>query len=85
MLLQDAQKHRIAMLRVEATSLINEQWPVFAQSNAALGLYDSYPTTDPYNPATMKAGIQAIIDRVHIAIAAVNAAPTSEDALAVQL
>jgi hypothetical protein len=56
----------------EASNRILAQWPDYAQRSAALGLYDTLPATDPFFPATMKAGISAIIAAEHAAELAIN-------------
>lgn len=62
---------------MEASTRIYTAYPAYAQSNAALGLYDSYDHSDPFYPANMKVGIQAVIDSLHTAITAINALTNS--------
>lgn len=73
-----AQATRIKIAKGEAAQRIYTNYPAYAQSNAALGIYNDLPNTDPWFPANMTAGIQAIITLEHIAEVAINALTTSE-------
>lgn len=68
-----AQTARISLAKSEAAVRISVNYPVYAQINAALGLYDTLPNTDPFFPANMKAGIQVVIDAERAAETAINA------------
>lgn len=73
-----AQTARILKAKAEASTRIYANYPAYAQTNAALGLYDSYPDTDPWFPANMKAGIQAVITAYQGAVIAINALTDSD-------
>ena len=68
-----AKDMRIKQAKAEAGKRIVTAYPYYAQSNAALGLYDTLPENDPFQTDNMKAGIQTIIDAEHAAEAAINA------------
>lgn len=72
-----SQADRIARAKREASNRIYSMYPAYAQSNAALGLYSSLPNTDPFFPANMTAGIQAVITAEHSAETAIKALTTS--------
>jgi hypothetical protein len=76
--LDAAKADRILRAKTEASARIYASYPIYAQSNAALGLYDSYPDTDPFFPANMKAGIQTVITAYQAAVTAINALTDSE-------
>jgi hypothetical protein len=71
--LQDPKTARIALARQEASDRILAAYPQYAQSNAALGVYSGLPITDPFYPANMVAGIQAIRAAFAAAVTAINA------------
>lgn len=70
---------KIAKIKQEANDRILAQWPYYAQLNALSGLYDSLPSSDPFNPNTMKEGIKTVIDAEHAAEAAITQLTTTED------
>lgn len=73
-----SQASRIARAKREAAARIYALYPAYAQSNAALGLYNALPNTDPFFPTNMTAGIQAIITAEHTAETAINAMTNSD-------
>ena len=70
---------RIALAKYEASTRIYAQYPAWMQSNCAMGLYDALPTTDPLNPANIKAGINAIRTAEQAAETAINALTSSDE------
>lgn len=75
--LSAAKSQRITTAKKEANSRIYSAYPAYAQSNAALGIYNSLSNTDPFFPANMTAGIQEVITAEHAAEIAINALTTS--------
>jgi hypothetical protein len=63
----------VAAVRAQTSASIYARWPAYVQANAALGIYDSLPTTDTRFPANVKAGIIAASAACDAAVAAINA------------
>ena len=72
-----AQAAAIAKAKATESDRIYAQYPAYAQTNAALGLYNALPTSDPFYPANLTAGIQAVLSAEHAAEDAINALTTS--------
>jgi len=70
--------YKIFQVKLQASFRINSRWPEYAQRSAALGVYNSMPPENDYNPATMATGIKAIIDVVNQAEIDINALTTAE-------
>lgn len=62
-----------AVVRAQTSTSIYARWPSYVQANAALGIYDSLPTTDSRFPANVKAGIVAASAACDQAIADITA------------
>jgi|ERR1035437_3287339 hypothetical protein len=73
-----AKAERISKVKWEASLRIYASYPAYAQSNAALGIYDNLDNTDPWFLANMKQGIQTIINSERAAEGAINALTTSD-------